>query len=255
MKSKLNPITIGSFLLCTVALLVISLIFFQSSFLFNQPIRFVSYFNEPVQGLDIGSKVKLRGVAIGNVVSISVQYDWKTAQSNVLVIGDLNKNAMMDTSGKPISLTDPSTLRQLVQQGLRAKIGLVGITGLQFVELDFFDPGKYSKNTISNTTPYPMIPTLSSGMSELADDLAALMKNARKIDFAKISTDFTTTTEELTTLISTLNKETKDIPLKKMILQISAAASSIKRLADYLDQNPSALIFGRKPTAATEKHR
>ena len=32
---------------------------------------------------------------------------------------------------------------KLIDQGLRAKIDLVGITGLQFVELDFFDPQQF----------------------------------------------------------------------------------------------------------------
>lgn len=233
-------------MLCSIALVILSLIFFQSRFFFNQPVRFIAYFDEAVQGLDVGSSVKLRGVGIGHVVSVSIQYDWKTNQSKVVVIGDLNKKAMMDADGNLTVIKDPSTLKKLVDEGLRAKIGLVGITGLQFVELDFHNPEKHLESNVNNTTPYPIIPSINSGMSELADDVVALAKNARKIDFAKLSANLTAATEELSTLISELNKEAKDLPVKKMVLQITAAATSIKRLADYLDQNPSALIFGKK---------
>lgn len=247
-KTKLNPTSIGSLVLCLIALVILSLIFFQSRFFFNQPLRFIAYFDEAVQGLDVGSSVKLRGVGIGHVVSVSVQYDWKTNQSKVVVIGDLNKKALMDATGKLTTIKDSSMLKKLVEEGLRAKIALVGITGLQFVELDFFETNKHSEDSVNNTTSYPMIPTINSGMSELADDMVALAKNARKIDFAQLSTEFTATAKELKTLINSLNTETKNLPLKKMVAQITNAANSIQRLADYLDRNPSALIFGRKPS-------
>lgn len=46
-------------------------------------------------------------------------------------------------AGQAIQITDRATLERLIEEGLRAKIGLVGITGLQFVELDFLDPQQF----------------------------------------------------------------------------------------------------------------
>jgi paraquat-inducible protein B len=251
MKSKLNPISVGSFVIGLVILIAIGLISFQSLSWIQKPIRFVSYFDESVQGMDVGSSVKLRGVAVGRVVAIHVEYDWESSQSKVVVVGELNQNTMSASDGKIIPISDPSILDQLIKKGLRAKIGLVGITGLQFVQLDFLDTEKekHLENNAVASSVYPVIPTVNSGMSQLTDNLVAIAKNARKIDFAKISTDLTNTADELSVLINTLNQKTEEVDLKKMTARITAAATSIEQLADFLKQNPSSLIFGRAPKA------
>ena len=78
------------------------------------------------------------------VVAIRVHYDAKTRQSQVAVVGELEQNVISDRAGQMIKITDRATLQRLIEEGLRAKIDLVGITGLQFVELDFLDPQQLS---------------------------------------------------------------------------------------------------------------
>ena len=128
MKSKLNPVSIGSFVIGTLILLVVGLLSFKSIYFFNKPLRFVCYFDESIQGLDVGSRVKLRGVPVGSVVSIKVQYDWKENKSEVMVVGEIEKNAIVDRSGYSIQVKDDFLLQPLVDQGLRAKVDLIGIT-------------------------------------------------------------------------------------------------------------------------------
>lgn len=254
MKSKLNPISVGSFVICGMALVIVSLIFFRSTFFINKPLRFISYFNESVQGLDVGSSVKLCGVAVGHVVTIHVQYDWHTMQSRVAVLCELDKNTIIDTAGNKIQISDLSVLNQLIKNGLCAKIDLVGITGLQFVQLHFVNSQKQLENTPLSASSYPMIPTVNSGMSELTDDLVTIARNVRNIDFVKISTEITKASEELSVLIQSVTKETKDLQLKQLTTQITGAATAIEQLADYLKKHPSSLIFGR-PSSSGRKNK
>ena len=67
MKKKLNPVAAGSFVLGAFVLVIGALISFRSCRVFLKPGRFISYFNESVQGLDVGSPVKMRGVRVGRV--------------------------------------------------------------------------------------------------------------------------------------------------------------------------------------------
>jgi paraquat-inducible protein B len=207
-----------------VALIVAALLTLRSCNVFSRPGHFTAYFNESVQGLDVGSAVKLRGVPLGRVKSIRVQYDEKTRQSQVVVLAELNQNKVADDAGHLIQLTDRATLQRLIDQGLRAKIDLVGITGLQFVELDFFDPQEFPAPHAASDAEYPVVPTLRSGMSELVENLSKIAGNLNKVDFAGLS-------QELKSLLATVNQQAGGLDLKKMVATVTSAASSIDALA------------------------
>lgn len=213
---KLNPVSIGSFVIGSVFLVVVGLLSFKSLHFFDKPVRFVCYFDESVQGLDVGSRVKLRGVPSGRVISIKVEYDWKENKSEVMVIAELDKNAILDRSGHPIQVEESDFLQKLIDQGLRAKVDLIGITGMQFVQLDFLDPKKYKPDYPNKHALYPVIPTVRSGISELKENLVVVADHLKEVDF------------------------------KKMALRITEAAEAIEELASYIEQHPSSLIFGRR---------
>jgi paraquat-inducible protein B len=223
-KTKLSPAVVGSFVLGALVLIVAALLSFRSSHLFSKPGRFVAYFNESVQGLDVGGAVKLRGVRAGRVVAIRVHYDSKARQSQVAVVGELEQNVISDRAGQMIRITDRATLQRLIEEGLRAKIDLVGITGLQFVELDFLDPQQFPAPRPENEAEYPVVPTVPSGMSELIANLSKIVNNLKQIDFAELS-------HELKSLLATANQEVGDLDLKKMVAKVTAAAESIEALA------------------------
>ena len=65
---------------------VVGLLSFRSLHLFANPGRFAAYFNESVQGLDVGCAVKLRGVRIGRVLTTRALYDAKNRGRNRYVI-------------------------------------------------------------------------------------------------------------------------------------------------------------------------
>jgi paraquat-inducible protein B len=157
-------------------------------------------------------------------VAIRVHYDAKTRQSQVAVVGELEQNVISDRAGQMIKITDRATLQRLIEEGLRAKIDLVGITGLQFVELDFLDPQQFPAPRPETEAEYPVVPTVPSGMSELIANLSKIVNNLGKVDFAELS-------HELKSLLATANQEVGDLDLKKMVAKVTAAAESIEALA------------------------
>jgi paraquat-inducible protein B len=224
MKTRLNPALAGMFVLGTAGLMVVALLSFRSSHLFFKPRRFVAYFNESVQGLDTGGAVKLRGVRVGRVVAIRVQYDSKARESQVAVVGELDQNVITDRAGQSIKITDRATLQRLIEDGLRAKIDLVGITGLQFVELEFLDPRQFPAPPMEIEAEYPVVPTVRSGMSELIANLSKIASDLNKVDFAELS-------RELKSLLASANRQVGDLDLKHMVAKVTAAAESIEVLA------------------------
>ena len=81
MSQKANPTLIGGFVLGALVLLVGGVLLFGKG-LFFAPKRqqFVIYFPDSVNGLNVGAPVKLKGVTVGTVTDVRVQYDVENAR-------------------------------------------------------------------------------------------------------------------------------------------------------------------------------
>lgn len=249
MKSTWNPLSVGSFVIGAVILIVLGIISFPSFSFFNKPLHFISYFDQSVQGLSVGSDIKIQGVLVGHIAALHVYYDEKKNKSAIAVIGELNTNVLIDESGEKIDITDSKKIEHLVQNGLRAEIDLVGITGMQYVQLAFFDPKKPSMNGLVSNEPYVVIPTVDSGVAKWTENLFTLTENMSKVDLVGVAND-------LKVLLSSLNQKTEEFnfnKIHKMTMQISLAAAAIKELAQFLTQHPSSIIFGRRAAPRKKK--
>lgn len=225
MKTKFSPTVVGTFVLGAVILAVIGVITLGSVHLFSKPGRFVAYFNESIQGLELGSAVKLRGVRVGQVREVEVRYDHQSRKSTVAVVCELDENRIADSRGNIVKITDSTALQKLVNDGLRAKLRLTGITGAQILELDFFDPKKHPAPPPGNEqTKYTVMPTIPSEFQEFAASASELLKNFRQMDLTGLKDEAT-----------------------KTLQQLGDASASVQRLTDYLERNPNAIITGKKP--------
>jgi len=127
MKTKVSPSVIGMFVVGAFALLLSGLLSFGSVSMFSKPQRFLVRFDESIHGLDLGSPVKLRGVRVGRVVDLSVNYDAAKNQSVVAVICEFNRDALSDSAGHAFNVSDGKAMQQLVDNGLRAQLGVLGL--------------------------------------------------------------------------------------------------------------------------------
>jgi len=99
----------------------------------NPIVDYHTYFDESVQGLELGAPVKYRGVRIGSVAHISIGPDRKHVDVELGI--DLRATRQLD-----LATSAP---------GLRAQLGTQGITGVKFIDLDFFT---------GSAAPLPFVP-------------------------------------------------------------------------------------------------
>ena len=74
MSQKANYFKLGLFVIGALVAGIVVILVIGSGRWFERKSTIESYFNESVQGLDIGSKLKYRGVVIGEVTKISFTY-------------------------------------------------------------------------------------------------------------------------------------------------------------------------------------
>jgi paraquat-inducible protein B len=228
MKPKLSPFLVGSFVLGGLVLLVVALLALRSFHPFAPPGRFLAYFKESVQGLDVGSAVKLRGVRVGRIVAIRVQYAGAGRPAEVEITAELDRHVLEDRAGQPIALSDPKTLQRLVDEGLRAKIDLVGITGLQFLQLDFFDPKVFPAPPVPHDSPHPVVPAVRSSLSTLIGNVSRIANQLESVDFAALS-------HELQSLLATSRRQLDGLDLPGLVTRLTAAAASVEAFAGSPD--------------------
>ncbi len=226
MKPHLSPAVVGAFVLGAFALGILALLFFGGVTFFHQPQRFVVYFDESIQGLNLGSPVKLRGVGVGRVVDLNVHYDLQKNRSVVAVVREFDRNMMTDSAGAVIDVSNRAQLQNLVDHGLRAQLGVVGLaTGLLFVELDFLDPVQVPAGGPFPGAKYPVVPAVPSTISEFQASATDILTRVRRIDFEGIAGD-------LRSLIVDTHRKVDSIDLAGLGAQWKKAGASVDALAN-----------------------
>jgi paraquat-inducible protein B len=146
MSLKANYYKLGLFVIGAVVAAGVLLVVIGSGRWFQPKIVIETYFDESVQGLDIGSKVKYRGVVIGDVTLITfthVRYQLDRPVSErlrfVLVEAQLQPKLLGGRAAGG-EITSPANAKLEADRGLRARLAPQGITGTNYLEIDYVDP-------------------------------------------------------------------------------------------------------------------
>ncbi|MDB4959822.1 MAG: Paraquat-inducible protein [Myxococcales bacterium] len=115
-------------------------------------VTYHTYFDESVQGLEVGSAVKFRGLPLGIVSGISLGPD----------------DRLIDVA-MAIDRDQAHLLRFARTRQLRARLATQGITGVRFIDVDFFDPAKSPPPKLSFEPDPHYIPSKPSFLKALED--------------------------------------------------------------------------------------
>ncbi len=170
MGAKANKTLIGAFVLGAIALAVAGIIIFGSGRLFTKTRKFVMFFPGSVKGLSVGAPVMFRGVKVGRVTAIKVEFHGKELAIVIPVYAEIDPGAAVMASGAP---PKGQYLTAFVKKGLRAQLQLQSfITGQLVVDLDFF-PGTPVVLT-GLEKKYPEVPTIPTPLETLTKGIQDL---------------------------------------------------------------------------------
>jgi paraquat-inducible protein B len=170
---------VGLFVLCGAALTVLVIICFGAFNPFQHETHAEMVFEGPVSGLTVGAPVTFRGVPVGHVTSIRIEYDPKTRRAYIPVRFEVQDHAVT-LRGDPPGAT-PS-IAAWVDEGLRARlVPLSLISGQTEIDLDL-DPSDRPRlhRDIANLPEVPVdVPAGNSLARQLGDlPLQQLAANA-----------------------------------------------------------------------------
>jgi phospholipid/cholesterol/gamma-HCH transport system substrate-binding protein len=188
-----NHWKLGLFVIVGVALALAALGVLGARRWNDQTVTYVSFFDESVQGLEVGSPVKFRGVTIGRVAAIDVALDHRHVQvSNEFFVEQLGRlDLRFAHKGGALGLS-----------GLRIQLAQAGITGVKFMLLDYFDGPAYPPVTLPFKTPPNTIPSTPSTMKNLEDSVVRAANQ-----FPDIASALLGTVSRLNTLMADVDRE------------------------------------------------
>lgn len=138
------------------------------------------YFDESVQGLQVDSAIKYRGVEIGTVQRIGVAPDHRLIE--VIMKIDLESSMQHQTI---------------------ASLKTAGITGIVFIELDRITEGELANSPkLHFKSDYPVIPSRKSEISRFLSDTSIIMQSIKDIDFKGISASMKNTAQAIENFVS-----------------------------------------------------
>ncbi|WP_305045513.1 MlaD family protein [Geoalkalibacter sp.] len=179
MSKKANPALVGAFVLGALALVVTAVIIFGGGHFFRPTERYMLYFEGSVKGLNVGAPVMFRGVQVGSVVEIRIEFDESDLSFRIPVtievLPDRFTQVCCENQGtnRPLEIGTQEFIDLMVAQGLRAQLQSQSfVTGQLLVLIDLFPerPPRFAEVE----TPYPQLPTIPSGFEELTRTLEEL---------------------------------------------------------------------------------
>jgi phospholipid/cholesterol/gamma-HCH transport system substrate-binding protein len=289
METKANYVAVGAFVLACVLGLVVALLWLAGAQYSQEFAYYQTYFSGAVTGLSDGTAVRYNGIDVGRVskinfdpndpkkviVTMQINPDLKLHEDSVASIasegltggsyveidgGSKNSPLLTRQEGQqyPVIKSQPSTLQQLAQSApaLVAKLNKVGD---KLNDLLNDENRKAFSQTLSNLRDTTAVfdrhsadldrtlSNLKMASADLDDDLAELKGTLGHADTAidkigKFSSD-----------ADNVVKGDTGAQLSQLVTQTRSLVTSLKRLSDELEHQPTKLIFGDRREGYTPK--
>lgn len=246
----------------------------------GQPSTIEMHFDQSVRGLRVGAVVDFRGLAIGKVVDIDVEYDAGRRRFYVRVraliypmrFSDAYRALVKAENGKE----GKALLEPLIQHGLRAQLRSASLlTGQQYVALDFFPNEKpASPADLTPTTDGYVVPTVPGDFDRLQSQLGSIVTKIDRVPLDQIGQELQGNLKALKSLLrrldgqvvpqatrtlrsaqQSLDRVGKTLDPNEPLLagmqgtlqELDRAARALRVLADVLQAHPETLLRGQAP--------
>jgi phospholipid/cholesterol/gamma-HCH transport system substrate-binding protein len=180
----LSYFKIGVFVLSATVIGVIGVVVLGAGTLLRKKTIIETYIDESVQGLDIGSSVKFRGVQVGKVEQITLtSVEYPTKRRYVLVRAGLTSTIFKD------ALADPQgpAFAAEIAKGLRVRLAAQGLTGTAYLEADYLDPARHPALEIDWVPSYPYVPSGQSRITQLAESVDRILQSIEQVNLPRIA--------------------------------------------------------------------
>ncbi len=233
MARRTSKFMIGLFVTIGILIGMVAVVWLGASKYLEKGKTYVTYFDESVQGLQLDSAVKYRGVEAGRVERIRVAPDNRLIE----VIMKIN-------------------LRGKLEREHVAQLKAAGITGIVFVELDRKEPDKPDLSPkITFASEYPVISSQPSDIKQLLSGIENVIQSLNKVDTQGISDQIKSTLKVLESVVASVNNVVGSVEkalgtgkLEEAIVEVKNTLLKVQNFVSDAQKELQAMNLGKTGT-------
>jgi paraquat-inducible protein B len=222
---------------------------------FHEKHTWLVYFDQSVRGLRIGAPVEFRGIEVGSVSDVRLEWDAAKKQFRIPVLLQIEPERI-GRLGSPDVETRRAALDSLVAAGLRAQLKSGSLlTGQLVVALDMHPDAPAAR--IAWDDPYPLFPSIPAPLDQIENNIAGLTKKLERMPLDEIGASLRTsldalhgTLEEADRTLATANgliapDSAVTVELRRALVELGDAARALGLAADQIERQPNSILFGK----------
>jgi paraquat-inducible protein B len=277
MSKPANKTMIGAFVLGAVILAVVAIVLFGSGRFFKDTDTWVAFFPGSVKGLNVGSPVVFRGVQIGQVTDIIVNFNPSDISVNIPVIFETDPSRFRRV-GPEVITEEREAYMALISNGLRAQLQMQSlVTGQLMINVDFLPDtpaklyGVENADLGPNVKPWWEIPTIPTPLQELekaigelnikeiAEDVRRAMDGIAKLatspDLHASIGDLRQTMTDVQNLVRNIDSKVEPLAtgIDQTLVEARAGIGDARKLITNIDEQTTPLLSRvRKATGSVQ---
>ena len=266
-NSNPNYFRLGVFVLAAIGVLVAIILIFGSGKFFKKSFYLETYIKQSVTGLDSGAAVRFRGVKIGQVTTIVLSGD--TYEKN-LPFENRRQYVVVRMKIFGDEVTEDQ-LNHFIKDNLRARVKSMGITGVNYIELDFVSSATEYPTLPYNWEPeYPVLPSMPNQTDEIISGIQKFIDSAnqmsiestqKKVDEVLVSLNtmmigdgkgnegFIRSVKDLNVLLARIAKVTDKDELTILMRELVGAVTSLRQTITSAQGDTASTLENLKQTS------
>lgn len=213
---------------------------------FTQRLRFVLFFSGSVRGLNLGAPVEFKGIKVGQVMDVRLEFDPDDTSFRIPVLIEIEPERVIsrntDETQSPYEM-----LETLVNRGLRARLQTGSLlTGQLFVELDMHPDTPIT--LVGAGSPYPELPTIPASLAEIERSLKSFLAKLESVNLEAISGELLGTLQGANALVNSPQVQGAMRDLEGSMKSLRSTLAKVDRRVEPIAQNIDATISAGRAT-------
>jgi paraquat-inducible protein B len=219
---------IGLFIIVGLLLLAGGLVIFGIGQFFKKKIYFETYVDATVQGIEVGSPLKFRGVTVGKATKVSFlfndypQVDRAKVINYVVILMEVDEEIFPDM----FSLDDlQPIIDKEVKTGLRVQIEPQGITGMNYLEINYVEKERFAPIQLIWKPHYYYLPYAPGELTSMLDSINKMMRDVEKLNIEGIG-------QKTMAALDSITNGVKDAQLQKLSADAQGVMANINKAVE-----------------------
>jgi paraquat-inducible protein B len=201
---------------------------------FTKKITFILFFDGSVRGLQVGAPVEFKGIKIGSVVDVRLEFDSRDTSFRIPVLIEIEPERVLERDKGEASLP-LEMLTKLVDRGLRAQLQAGNlITGQLFVDLDMHP--NTPVRLVNDGGGFPELPTIPAGLEQMTASVQKILAKLEAVDVGEIARELVQTLQGTSRLAEGATELINKPELQGAVHDLRESLDTFKRILHKLDR-------------------